>query len=49
MIQGNIPPLVNLPRVLTRGLAQKMIQEDQEPPLEKQHQSKNALLNKTIR
>jgi hypothetical protein len=49
MIQGKIPPLVNLPRILTRRVCSKMIQEDEEPPLEKQHQSKNAFINITIR
>jgi hypothetical protein len=46
MIQGEIYPLVNLPRIDKKVLF-KMIQEDEEPPLEKQHQSKNTLLNKT--
>jgi hypothetical protein len=48
MIQGKIPPLENLPRILTR-VCSRMIQEDEEPPLEKQHQYKNAFINITIR
>jgi hypothetical protein len=47
--QGKISPLVNLPRILTRRVCSRMIQEDEEPPLEKQHQSKNAFINITIR
>jgi hypothetical protein len=34
MIQGRVPPLENLPRILKRRVCSKMIREDEESPLE---------------
>jgi hypothetical protein len=34
MIQGKVPPLVNLPRVLKDMVCLKMIKEDEESPIE---------------
>jgi hypothetical protein len=48
MNEGKISPLETLPRILKRDCS-RMIQEDEEPPLEKQHQSKNAFINITTR